>query len=243
MSSRSWRYNHGVPRPLSRSALERLGRRLAAADPPQRADIEQLHVLLAAYGPVLTSAVDRVSADVGIVPSSRVKTTTTLMEKLHRSGGHTLSSIHDLGGMRIVVTGGRAAQDQMAQRIRGVFMDGARAPRIIDRRLKPVQGYRAVHVIVYPDGYPIEVQVRTEWQHMWAEWFERLADQYGRGIRYGEPPVRGGKGAAEMVGSMIRMADQIAQAEESGGTLPLTAAVLALATAVLDWLEARRREQ
>lgn len=230
---------------LVRSRDPRLsaGRRLVAADPPRRADIEQLHVLLAAYGPVLTSAVDRVSADVGFIPSSRVKTTSTIVEKLRRSGGHTLSSMHDLGGMRVVVTGGRAAQDQMAEQIRRLFMDDVRAPRIIDRRLKPVQGYRAVHVIVYPDGYPIEVQVRTEWQHMWAEWFERLADQYGRGIRYGEPPVRGGESASDMVESMIRMADQIAQAEESGGTLPLTAAVLALAAAVLEWLDERRREQ
>jgi ppGpp synthetase/RelA/SpoT-type nucleotidyltranferase len=164
------------------------------------------------------------------------------VEKLRRSGGYTLSSIHDLAWMRVVVTGGRAAQDQMAERIQDVFMDGVRAPRIIDRRLKPVQGYRAVHVIVYPDGYPIEVQVRTEWQHMWAEWFERFADQYGRGIRYGEPPIRGGEGAGEIVEMMIRMADQIAQAEESEGKLPPTAAFLALATAVLEWLEARRRE-
>ena len=54
-------------------------------------------------------------------------------------------------------------------------------------------------MIVYPDGHPIEVQVRTEWQHLWAEWFERLADQYGRGIRYGDPPVGGGDSAQQMV--------------------------------------------
>jgi ppGpp synthetase/RelA/SpoT-type nucleotidyltranferase len=200
-------------------------------------------VLLAAYGPVLASAVDRVSAALGFVPSSRVKTTNTIVEKLRRSGGYTLSSIHDLGGMRVVVTGGRAAQDQTAERIRELFMDGVRGPRIIDRRLEPVQGYRAVHVIVYPDGYPIEVQVRTEWQHMWAEWFERLADQYGRGIRYGEPPVGGGENAGAIVESMIQMADQIAEAEESGATAPLSAVVLALAAAVLAWLDERRREQ
>jgi hypothetical protein len=46
---------------------------------------------------------------------------------------------------------------------------------------------------LYSDGYPIEVQIRTEWQHLWAEWFERLADQYGRGIRYGEPPISGNR--------------------------------------------------
>lgn len=229
-----------MPRPLSRSALERLGRHLVATDHPQRADIEQLHALLAAYGPVLASAVNVVSTEIGFVPTSRVKTTGTIVEKLRRNGGHTLSSVHDLGGMRLVVTGGRMGQDQVAERIQGVFVDGARAPRLIDRRLEPVHGYRALHVIVYPDGYPIEVQVRTEWQHLWAEWFERLADQYGRGIRYGAPPLTGGDSAQEMIDWMIQLADQIADAESSEGSPPLSAVALALADAAIAWLRTRR---
>jgi ppGpp synthetase/RelA/SpoT-type nucleotidyltranferase len=229
-----------VPRPLSKSALERLGRRLVATDQAAPGDIERLHVLLAAYGPVLASAVDTVSSEIGLVPSSRLKNTGTIIEKLRRNGGHTLSSIHDLGGMRLVVAGGRTGQDQVAEKIRRLFATEARPPRLIDRRVDPVQGYRALHVIVYPDGYPIEVQVRTEWQHVWAEWFERLADQYGRGIRYGEPPLSGGAGAQQVVDALITLADQIAEAEESEGTPPLSAVALALADAVIEWLRTRR---
>ncbi len=51
-----------------------------------------------------------------------------------------------------------------------------------------MHGYSAVHVIVFPEGAPVEIQVRTSWQHEWAELFEKLADLIGRGIRYGEPP-------------------------------------------------------
>ena len=189
---------------------------------------------------MLAGAVEVVSAEVGQVPSSRIKNTGTITEKLRRNGGHTLGSIHDLGGMRLVVTGGRAEQDRVGERIRQLFVDEARAPRVIDRRVEPMQGYRALHLIVYPDGYPIEVQVRTEWQHLWADWFERLADQYGRGIRYGEPPVGGGDAAQEMVDSLITLADQIAEAEESGGTPPLNAVALALALMVIDRLRSRR---
>jgi len=237
---RSERYNHSVPRPLSKSALERLGRRIVATDDPQPADIEQLYELLAAYGPVLAAAVDMVSLEIGSIPSSRVKTTGTIVDKLRRNGGHTLSSIHDLGGMRVVVTGGRAAQDEVAEQIRAVFADATRAPRLIDRRLEPVHGYRALHVIIYPDGYPIEVQIRTEWQHLWAEWFERLADQYGRGIRYGDPPQTGGGSGQEIVDQMIHLADEIAEAEASEDSLPLSAVVLALASAAVEWLRTRR---
>lgn len=237
------RYNRCVTRPLSKSALERLGRRLVAGDQPQHGDVQQLHMLLAAYRPVLASSVGRVAATVGFLPSSRVKTTATILEKLRRNGGHTLSSIHDLAGMRLVVSGGRSEQDRVAAQIHQAFVDEGRRPRMIDRRARPIQGYRAVHVIIYPDGYPIEVQVRTEWQHLWAEWFERLADQYGRGIRYGDPPSAGGENAQEIVDQMIRVANQIAETEETGTEPPLSAAVMALVQAGLDWLRARRPEQ
>jgi hypothetical protein len=45
-----------------------------------------------------------------------------------------------------------------------------------------------VHLILHLDGLPIEIQVRTTVQQLWAELSERLADEWGRQIRYGEPP-------------------------------------------------------
>lgn len=232
-----------MTRPLSRSALERLGKRLVASERAEPEDIEQLHRLLGAYGPVLAGAVELVAAKVDVVPSSRVKTTGTLIEKLRRNGGHTLSSIHDLGGMRLVVPGGRVEQDRIVDGVRELFSEAARMPKVIDRRANPVEGYRAVHVIIYPEGYPIEVQVRTQWQHLWAEWFERLADQYGRGIRYGDPPATGGEAARDVVAQLIELADQIAAAEETGTLLPLNAVVMALVQSILNWLKAPRPEE
>ena len=175
----SARHNQTVSRPLTNSALERLGKRLVAEDRAEQAGIEELHALLSAYRPVLASVVDAVSSDVGVAPASRIKNTGTILEKLRRNGGHTLSSIQDLAGLRVVVDGGREKQDRVVSLIAASFSGAARPARIVDRRAKPVQGYRAVHVIVYPDAFPIEIQVRARPQHECAEWFERLGDQYG----------------------------------------------------------------
>ena len=60
--------------------------------------------------------------------------------------------------------------------------------KLVDRLHEPSWGYRALHVIVYEEGCWIEVQVRTYWQDVWAQISERLADAWGRQIRYGAPP-------------------------------------------------------
>ncbi len=60
--------------------------------------------------------------------------------------------------------------------------------KLVDRLHEPSWGYRALHVIVQEEGCWVEVQVRTYWQDVWAQISERLADAWGRQIRYGAPP-------------------------------------------------------
>jgi ppGpp synthetase/RelA/SpoT-type nucleotidyltranferase len=63
---------------------------------------------------------------------------------------------------------------------------------VVDRRETPSYGYRAVHVIVEISGKTVEIQVRTRFQHIWAEISEKYADLYGSEIKYGggEPNIR-----------------------------------------------------
>ncbi len=117
-----------------------------------------------------------------------IKNTGTILEKLRRSGGSGLKSMQDLGGMRIVGMFDRRGQDEVTEWVCVLFADEERAPKVIDRRAAPMHGYAAVHVIVFPDDAPIEIQIRTARQHEWAELFEKLADLVGRDIRYGQPP-------------------------------------------------------
>ena len=37
-------------------------------------------------------------------------------------------------------------------------------------------------------GLPVEIQVRTQLQHVWAELSEKLADRYGMDVKYGGGP-------------------------------------------------------
>jgi ppGpp synthetase/RelA/SpoT-type nucleotidyltranferase len=177
-----------VALPFSKTQIEKLGGRLIRAESPDPVDLEMLQTLLGFYSEVLETAVARVSTRVGIVPTSRVKNTGTILEKLERHGGSWLKSIQDLAGMRIVADVNRRGQDELVRRVVAEFSEESRMPRVIDRREVPSQGYTAVHVVVFSDGIPVEVQVRTTLQHEWAEMLEKLADRIGRSIRYGSPP-------------------------------------------------------
>jgi ppGpp synthetase/RelA/SpoT-type nucleotidyltranferase len=173
--------------PISRSALDRLGERLAASPVAEDSDLDLLEQVLGAYQDALDT-VETDLATIGYQPTTRLKTTGTLIEKLRRETGMKLKGVQDVAGARIITTGSRADQDEMVQKIVATFKNETRPPRVKDRREEPSAGYRAVHVIVTVDGVPVEVQVRTLNQDLWAQIVERLADRWGREIRYGGSP-------------------------------------------------------
>jgi ppGpp synthetase/RelA/SpoT-type nucleotidyltranferase len=184
-------YNPPVAGRLSNAKMEQLGKRLIATDRPAPEDLDLLHEILLERSDQLERSIARVHDELGLSPSSRVKNTGTILEKLRRQGGWTLASMQDLAGMRVVGSFDRRGRDDVVTRVCALFSAEERTPKVIDRRAAPMHGYRAVHVIVFPDGAPIEIQVRTARQHEWAELFEKLADLVGRGIRYGGHPGRG----------------------------------------------------
>ena len=175
------------PLPISRSALDRLGERLVASEEINDEDYALLEQVLDAYQAALVAARTRL-VSLGFEPTTRVKTTSVLIDKLRREGSMKLKGVQDIAGARIVADCTRTDQDLIAQRIVAAFADGARPPKVKDRRAEPVAGYRALHVIVTVDDLPVEVQVRTRWQDQWAQIVESLGDKWGRGIRYGEDP-------------------------------------------------------
>lgn len=143
-------------------------------------------LVLDAYQETLDDAQMILEAE-GFSPTTRVKSTGTLVDKLRR--GTSFKSVQDVAGARVVVDGGRVNQDRAVTCIVSAFESAGDVSKVLDRRATPNHGYRAVHVIVAHQELPVEVQVRTPLQDLWAQIVERLGDLWGRELRYGEPLV------------------------------------------------------
>ena len=170
---------------LGTSAIDRLGERLRVAEAIAEADLVMLQELRLEFDDAMAFAQRRVIEIVeGARPTSRLKTVQTLVGKLQRQATMNLSQVQDVAGVRIVQEMTLADQDAIVERI-AVGFDGA---KIFDRREKSSFGYRAVHIVPKIEGRLVEIQVRTHLQDRWAQIVERLADHWGRQIRYGEEP-------------------------------------------------------
>ncbi len=175
-----------VPLPASKTRLKRVGQALAAGT--ATADDERLYrEFLRTCDDALAKVTARL-AQTGLTAVVRVKTRDTMVDKLRRQPSIALSTMDDVAGCRLVLDGDRDAQDRTVEQVRELFnRDGASA-EVKDRRAFPSYGYRAVHVLVRLDDVRIEVQVRTQLQHLWAELSEKFADRVGRHVRYGGAP-------------------------------------------------------
>lgn len=125
------------------------------------------------------------------VITGRVKTDDTLREKLHRNRNFPLQTIHDVAGVRFENNMTLKEQDAVVERAVAVFARFGWTADVKDLRDPAGLGnYRAVHIRLQrdQDKARIEIQVRTEAQGMWANIYERVADAFGREIRYGWLP-------------------------------------------------------
>lgn len=166
---------------FSKSQINRLGERLRK-DQHQQSDLELLDAFRTSFGDAQESVI-RTQRDLGLDPTGRIaKTTPSIIAKLKR-GSISLPSIQDIAGCRVIV-------DSIAEqkRVAGLVIGAFPASKVVDRRAKPSHGYRAIHVIVKMDEKRVEIQIRTELQHLWARLSEGWADAAGQSIKYGGGP-------------------------------------------------------
>lgn len=163
--------------PLSSATVDQLGERLRLALTVE--DLRLLDQYRREFGPDYAAVVASVRDALGLEASGRpAKSTTAIVEKLNR-GSMRLSQMQDIAGCRVIVAD-TLVQDAVVGQIATLF-----SSTIMDRRQKPSHGYRAVHVVVRPRRRPIEIQVRTVLQHLWAEFSEKSADAFGIEVKYG----------------------------------------------------------
>jgi len=234
-----------MPLPMTKGEFNRLGDRLIAHENPSEADLAVLETARAAYQEVLEQVKVHLR-DLGFAPTTRPKTTPTIMDKLRRTHGMELSRIQDLAGARITIRN-LAAQDEAKAKISEFYTAQGCRWREIDRRKDPRFGYRAMHLVVHVDELPVEIQIRTELQDSWAQIVERLGDRWGRGIRYGQDPenpesiVRSGESVytrRELLALLMTLSDTIWSVELLRRALDAIRQALAKMDSVLQQLKA-----
>lgn len=203
-----------MPR-FSKSQIDKLGEQLRKQDVPDERSIQLLQQVRAEYIAPMAQVESVLRNELGLHPTSRIKTINTIIEKLKREKTR-LSRMQDIAGLRVSAVTNLIEQDEVVARIRRIFTDS----RVVDRREAPSHGYRAVHVIVPIDELSVEIQVRTRDQDLWAQSFERLADFIGRDVRYGGRPERpdtvfGGHSATEVLELLEMLSPLIASVERT----------------------------
>jgi len=167
--------------PLSKTQIDQLGDRLRAGSHTEE-DLRLLDDYRLSFREAYETVVQKIRG-YGEFPTGRVdKSTLSIVEKLRRESIR-LSQMQDIAGCRVKLAD-ILQQDHFVASLRTLFPGAS----VIDRRDKPSHGYRAVHVIAEVSGKPIEIQVRTALQHLWAELSEKCSDVLDPAIKYGGGP-------------------------------------------------------
>jgi ppGpp synthetase/RelA/SpoT-type nucleotidyltranferase len=112
--------------------------------------------------------------------AQRLKRLETTIGKLAREPGN-VTQMHDIGGVRAVLPSLRHVYVVRRRLLKSWVIVKER-----DYIVAPKDtGYRALHLIVRRMGYPIEVQLRTIGQDIWANVVEEASREYGVDFKFG----------------------------------------------------------
>ncbi len=174
---------------ISKTQIDRLGERLKKG-PTEESDLKLLEEYRKSFRDAYQSVIEQIQTIIYSIPFGKdykielagrpEKSTISIIEKLNRESSIRLSQLQDIAGCRLVVPD-ILEQDRIVSLLKKQFPN---AP-VIDRRSQPSHGYRAIHILVKHSEKLIEIQLRSQLQHEWAELSEKLADKVDHAIKYG----------------------------------------------------------
>jgi GTP pyrophosphokinase len=167
---------------MTNTQIRKLGDRLRSGAPSE-SDLTLLEEFRDSFVAPYQEVIRVLTEDLRLQPTGRSrKWTDSIIAKLRRLKTR-LDRMQDIAGCRVVV-GTIAEQDSVVKQITESFAES----EVDDLREHSHSGYRAVHVIVHIESKPVEIQIRTVLQDLWADFCERLAYAHGIELKYGGGP-------------------------------------------------------
>jgi len=139
--------------------------------------------------------------DAEVVVSNRLKRSGAIIQKLRRQPTMDLSRMYDLAGIRLVLKTKCSPQQglmDIGRLYEHCFSRLSERFKVRDKVLRYTDtpkesGYRAIHIVAeggtgdasFPI-LPIEIQIRTEYQHLWAMAVETAGMFYGQALKSSE---------------------------------------------------------
>lgn len=121
-----------------------------------------------------------------IRPGQRFKRLDRIVNKLERYPKMRLSQMEDIGGCRVILPTTAAVYEVMKR----IHHNWGEEARISDYIAEPKSdGYRGIHIVHKRAGRLVEVQLRTQRQHGWAETVEIFGPRVGYRLKDGEGPA------------------------------------------------------
>jgi ppGpp synthetase/RelA/SpoT-type nucleotidyltranferase len=121
-----------------------------------------------------------------VTVAQRLKRWDRMIFKLKRFPSMRLSQMEDIAGCRAVLLD-PGEVEAVAKRIRSKWK--VREESDYRNHGKEITGYRGLHLTIAREGLLVEVQLRTEGQHYWAEQAERTSSRTGFNLKDGEGPA------------------------------------------------------
>lgn len=131
------------------------------------------------------------STDSTALVSQRLKRTPSIISKLERNPQMKLSRMQDIGGIRAVVNNMQKVRELESGYKKGteIFSISSGGKDYIN--YPKTSGYRSVHQIFKcPNGYSIELQIRTQIQHAWATAVETMGTFLNNSLKSSEGPEK-----------------------------------------------------